>query len=79
VRSRLKVVALVVTLALLSIALMGLTSQNQYPPGGGGSGSCTYCSSDNCGCNPPQGGCVLEFSCGCSSIDCNHTCFYKCG
>ena len=76
--SRLKVVLLVVMLALLSVVLMGVAPQNQYPPGGGSGGSCTYCSSDNCGCKPPPGGCVLEFSCGCSSIDCNHACNYQC-
>jgi hypothetical protein len=75
---RVKVVLLVVTLTLLSAVLMGLAPQNQYPPGSGGSSSCTYCSSDNCGCDPPQVGCTLHFSCGCSSIDCNHTCSYTC-
>jgi len=71
-----------VTLALLAppaFLTAGFVPQNQVGPGGsGGSGSCTYCQSDNCGCDAPPSGCTLQFSCGCSSVDCNHACSYTC-
>lgn len=75
---RLRVVMLLLSLILLSAFLMGIAPQNQYPPGGGSGGSCTYCSSPDCGCDPAPAGCVLQYSCGCSSIDCNHACSFRC-
>ena len=66
-------------LALPALLMAGFVPQNQVgPSGSGGSGSCTYCQSDNCGCDPPSSGCVLNYSCGCSSTDCNHACVYNC-
>jgi len=37
---------------------------------------CTYCAQENCGCIAIEG-CVLFYSCSCSSIDCKRTCQNK--
>ena len=69
-------------LVLLMLPLIERTSSAQFTPppnpgGGSGGGSCSYCNQEACGCiSYPS--CITYFSCGCSSIDCNHSCTYKC-
>jgi hypothetical protein len=76
---KLKVVLFALLVMAMPAFLMGtMVPQNQPGPTNPGNGSCSYCSSGNCGCEPPALGCVLNFSCGCSSTDCNHTCIYNC-
>lgn len=57
----------------------GIAPQNQPGPTPSGSGgSCSYCSSNACGCANAPLGCTLSFSCGCSSISCIQSCDYNC-
>lgn len=52
--------------------------QDQDDTGSGGGGGCTYCSQTACGCSSPPPGCILRYSCACSSIDCRRSCDYDC-
>lgn len=64
----------IVGVALLTqSAARGDVTINQQTPGSGGSGSCTYCSQDACGC-PSCGNHRLNFECACSSIQCTQSC-----
>lgn len=64
----------------LSIPLFAAPVQNPTPVddpfGSGGSGSCTYCSSDRCGCASAPLGFRLDFDCACSGTTCSHNCIY---
>lgn len=77
------VVTVVVTLSVLAPVEEPLTDQveaqlQQDPGGGGDGGGCSYCDQQACGCSSPPPGCILSFSCSCSSIDCSRTCDYQC-
>jgi hypothetical protein len=77
-----KVPMLLAVLLVLALPVLlvdaAITPQNPTPPTGTEGGGCTYCSSETCGCSNAPVGCQLQSSCGCSSIDCWHTCDYQC-
>lgn len=77
-----KYVAVLAIVALVAGLWLSAPAYSQFQedpnPGGGGSGSC-YCGQTACGCSPPPNGCVLYYSCACSSIHCSRSCDYDCG
>ncbi len=73
--------ALVLTFAVFLSAGLLIPSAAQYsedpnPPGG--SGNCSYCSQNRCGCAAPHGDCSLTATCTCSGSTCTVTCTYQC-
>lgn len=68
-------------LLLIVVTTLGVSAEVRVKDpgdtgGGGGSGSCTYCSQSRCGCASAPLGYRLDYSCSCSSIDCNRSCDY---
>jgi hypothetical protein len=72
-------VLLLGALASLEVGAIGPFRPPPDPPGGTGScpPNCTYCCQELCGC-PVFEGCIVEFSCTCSSIQCTQSCDYHC-
>lgn len=75
--------ALVGILVLLGGFWLASPIESQFhqdpDPGGPGGGGCGYCNQTACGCAAPPAGCVLYYSCSCSSISCTRSCDYQCG